>query len=202
VRLVDDDLVERSNLPRQVLHREADIGRPKVDSAMDGLRRWLRILPGAALDIEARRERFDVGSASRLLDGMDLVIDASDNFPTKYRVNASARAAGIPAVIGGALRMDGQVFGVSTDGPCYRCVFAHSPEPGATPTCSSVGILGPVVGLVGLRQVAVGAALLAGAGRVELLNFDGRGGRWTGFGVGRRPDCLGCGPHADEPWMR
>ncbi len=194
VRLVDDDVVERSNLPRQVLHREEDIGRPKVDSAVDGLRRWTDRMPGAAVEVEARRERFGTGNAARLLDGVDLVLDASDNFPTKYRVNAAALAAGIPAVIGGALRMDGQVFGAAPGGACYRCVFAHSPEPGAAPTCSSVGILGPVVGAVGLRQV--------GATMGALDTYDGRVGEWTRFTVGPRADCAACGPDADEPWMR
>ena len=193
VRLVDDDLVERSNLPRQVLHREEDIGRPKVDSARDGLRRWADSL-GASLEVEARRERFDAGSAPRLLAEIDLVLDASDNFPTKYRVNAAAREAGIPAVIGGAQRLDGQVFASVPGGACYRCVFANSPEPGEAPTCSSVGILGPVVGLVGLRQVGAAAGVLQ--------TLDGRTGRWMEFEVGRRPDCVACGPERDEPWMR
>ena len=190
VRLVDDDLVERSNLPRQVLHRLEDLGRSKVESAAEGLRRW----GFDSMAIEPVRARFDVGSAARLLDGMDAVLDASDNFPTKYRVNAAARASGVPAVIGGALRMDGQVFRSEPGGPCYRCVFARSPEPGAAPTCSSVGILGPVVGLVGLRQVAAQPSALDA--------FDGRTGRWTTFSVPRRDDCPACGPEPDEPWMR
>ncbi|GEM_PF-1501917 len=194
VRLVDDDVVERSNLPRQILHREEDIGRAKVDSAADGLRRWADVLPGATMEVDALRERFGIGNAARLLDGMDLVLDASDNFPTKYRVNAAARLSGIAAVVGGALRMDGQVMGAAPDGACYRCVFARSPEPGAAPTCSSVGILGPVVGAVGLRQVA---CELGG-----LETYDGRTGEWTRFRVPRRPDCAACGPDAYEPWMQ
>ena len=195
VRVVDDDVVERSNLPRQVLHREEDIGRPKVHSLADGLRRWGDLLP--SIEVDAQVARFDAGSAPRLLDGMDLVLDASDNFPTKYRVSATARSVGIPAVIGGALRLDGQVFGSAPSGPCYRCVFAHSLEPGAAPTCSSVGILGPVVGLVGLRQVAVAAS-----GFGDLMTLDGRNGDWLSFSVGQRSDCIACGPEADEPWLR
>ena len=141
-----------------------------------------------------QRDLVDAGSAPRLLAEIDLVLDASDNFPTKYRVNAAAREAGIPAVIGGALRLDGQVFASVPGGACYRCVFANSPEPGEAPTCSSVGILGPVVGLVGLRQVGAAAGVLQ--------TLDGRTGRWMEFEVGRRPDCVACGPERDEPWMR
>ncbi len=196
-RLIDDDVVDVSNLPRQILHRDADVGRPKVESGLDGLRRWFP-------DVEAtlHRERLVGGTAARLLDGVDLVIEGSDNFPTKFRVNAMAHRLGVPAIVAGVLRLEGQALAVApgTDAPCYRCLFPKSPAPGEVPTCSSAGILGPVAGVVGLWQAVLGLRLLGGeAAAGELHTFDARAGRWMAFGVRRAEGCVACGDDPDDP---
>lgn len=205
LRVIDDDLVETSNLPRQVLHREADIGRPKAISARDAL---LRRFPG--IDVEARFERLDPGNAESLLRDADLVIEGSDNFPTKFRVNAAAAAHGVPAVVAGVLRYEGQAIAVDprTRGACYRCLFPRSPVPGVSPTCSSAGILGPVAGALGLWQAALGLGMLRAraegrdgpSGRLWI--FSAWTGRWTSFLADRHDGCPACGPDPDDPSLR
>jgi len=200
-RLIDDDVVDISNLPRQVLHGEADVGRAKVDSGADGLRRWF-----PDVDIEVRNERFVGGNAARLLDGVDLVIEGSDNFPTKFRVNAISKRDGLPAVVSGVLRLDGQALALRPGAPtaaCYRCLFPKSPAPGEVPTCSSAGILGPVAGVMGLWEAVLGLRLLAGEDPSgSLWTFDARSGRWMSFGVRRVEGCAACGADADDPSLR
>ncbi|MCP4873115.1 MAG: HesA/MoeB/ThiF family protein [Proteobacteria bacterium] len=199
-RLIDDDVVDISNLPRQILHRDGDVGRAKVDSGRDGLLRWF-----PDLAIETHKERLVGGNAARLLDGADLVIEGSDNFPTKFRVNAFSKAMGVPAVVSGVLRLDGQALALmpGADTACYRCLFPKSPAPGEVPTCSSAGILGPVAGVLGLWEAALGLQLLAGEDPSgKLWTFDARGGRWMGFGVRRVDGCVACGAEADDPALR
>lgn len=205
LRIIDDDVVDVSNLPRQVLHDEGDVGRPKVESAAESLQ---AMFPD--MQIEARHVRFEPGNAEALLEGASLAIEGSDNFPTKFRVNAAAAVVGIPAVVCGVLRYDGQAIGVDqpSGAACYRCVFPDSPSPGAVFTCSSAGILGPVAGVFGLWQAALGARLLAArreggptpAG--ELWTFSARSGRWMAFQVKRDEECPACGPEPDDPALR
>lgn len=199
-RLIDDDVVDISNLPRQVLHRTEDVGRAKVDSGADGLRRWF-----PDLQIETSRERLVGGNADRLLAGVDLVVEGSDNFPTKFRVNAISKSRGLPAVISGVLRLDGQALALTpgADSACYRCLFPKSPAPGEVPTCSSAGILGPVAGVLGLWEAVLGLQLLGGADPSgQLWTFDARGGVWMGFGVRRVEGCVACGEEPDDPSLR
>lgn len=201
LRLIDDDVVDISNLPRQVLHRDEDVGRSKVESAADGLRR----LVGDDLDLELVHQRLDPGNAATLLTGVDAVVEGSDNFPTKFRVNAAAVQVGIPAVIAGVLRMEGQALAVrpGADAACYRCLFPESPAPGAVPTCSSAGILGPVAGVLGLWQAALVLQMLDGRdAQGRLWTFDARSGSWQGFGVRRSAECVACGPDPDDPALR
>jgi molybdopterin/thiamine biosynthesis adenylyltransferase len=200
IRLIDDDVVDISNLPRQILHREEDLGRAKVDSGADGLRRWF-----PDLSIETRSERLVGGNAERLLEGSDLVVDGSDNFPTKFRVNAISMRLGLPAVVSGVLRLEGQALALrpGVGAACYRCLFPRSPAPGEVPTCSSAGILGPVAGVLGLWEAVLAVRLLADedpCGR--LWTFDARSGRWMSFGVRRQEDCVACGDEADDPSLR
>jgi len=201
LRIIDDDVVDITNLPRQVLHREEDVGRPKVDSAADGLRR----MADDDLELDLVRTRLDPGNASTLLRGVDAVIEGSDNFPTKFRVNAAALQVGIPAVVAGVLRFEGQALAVrpGSGAACYRCLFPESPAPGVVPTCSSAGILGPVAGVMGLWQAAMAVQMLgSGAPEGRLWTFDAFSGSWTGFGVRRGAECVACGPDPDDPALR
>ena len=208
-RIIDDDVVEWSNLPRQILHGESDLGQPKAESAAEELRTLNRELALAQtpLKIEPVTERLAPGATERLFDGADLVIEGSDNFPTKYLVNASTRTLGLPAVLGGVIRYEGQTLPLVAqkgDAACYRCLFPRSPAVGAVPTCSTAGVLGPVAAAVGLRQVALGLQLLAGhleiGGRLGL--YEGRRGEWSELIAPVRADCIGCGPEADDPTLR
>ena len=201
-RVIDDDVVELSNLPRQILHGERDLGQPKAISATEAL----LSLGGTSVEVDPRTERLSPGNIERLFAGADLVIEASDNFPTKFRINAATRLLGIPAVIGGVIRFEGQTLALSGNSgqrACYRCFFPQSPAPGALPTCSSAGVLGPVAGAVGLHQAQLGMALLrkeAAEGRLDL--YDGKSGLWTSLSGRTDPDCIACGPQPDEPALR
>lgn len=202
LRVIDDDVVELSNLPRQILHGEGDLGRPKAISASEAL----LSLAEDPIEVDPRTERVSPGNIERLLAGADLVIEASDNFPTKFLINATTRLLGIPAVIGGVIRFEGQTMALgagSNRQACYRCFFPESPAPGALPTCSSAGVLGPVAGAVGLRQVQLGMAVLREENVEGSLGlYDGKSGRWTSLRGRPAADCIACGPHPDDPALR
>ena len=203
--LLDDDLVELSNLPRQILHSEDDLGRPKVDSAVESLQRWF-----PDLQVEGKRVRLEAGNAEALLRGADLIVEGSDNFPTKFRVNAAAQLLGIPAVLAGVLRLEGQALAVAPGSAtaCYRCLFPTMPALGASPTCSSVGILGPVAGVLGLWQAELGLRLLQARHEGEpspagtLWTYDGQAGSWMALGVPPAKECPACGAEPDDPSLR
>jgi len=217
LRIIDDDVVEISNLPRQILHGDSDLGKPKAISAAEELERVVAEIKAdrlghpasetpPSLQLDPRVERLEPGNSERLFSDADLVIEGSDNFPTKFRINAATRKLGIPAVIGGVIRFEGQTFTLDAGrggSACYRCFFRQSPAPGAIPTCSSAGVLGPVAGAVALRQVALGLELLRGESSAGALSlYDGKSGIWTTLKGSPNPDCLACGPEADDPALR
>lgn len=170
--LADDDRVELTNLQRQILHREQDIGRLKVNSARTSL---------AAINPECHLitlpERLENDRLEAVIDDCDLVIDGSDNFATRFAVNAACFARGKPLVSGAAIRMEGQlsVFDPRLPGsPCYRCLYRDGEE--AEQTCAENGILAPVVGIIGSLQALEAIKLLTGVGEPligRLLLFDG-----------------------------
>lgn len=193
--VVDDDVVETSNLQRQVLHGDAGAGRPKVDSARE---RLLALNPGVA--VAGVADRIDAANARRLLAGQDLVIDGSDNFATRYAVNEACVALGIPAVHGSVFRFEGQVTvfwpaGPGGDGPCYRCLYPEPPPPELAPSCAEAGVLGVVPGVIGLLQASEALKLLLGIGTPlvgRMLHFDALRGRFEEFEVPRDPHCPTC----------
>jgi molybdopterin/thiamine biosynthesis adenylyltransferase/rhodanese-related sulfurtransferase len=193
--VVDDDRVERSNLQRQVLHRDADTGAPKVQSAVSALQ---GLNPG--VEVTGAAVRIDAGNAGRLIAGHDVVIDGSDNFATRYAVNDACVALGIPNVHGSVFRFEGQVTVFwparpGAPGPCYRCLYPQPPPPELAPSCAEAGVLGVVPGVIGLLQAAEALKLLLGAGEVlvgRLLQFDAWRGRVDEFDVRRDPDCASC----------
>jgi len=195
LRLIDDDRVERSNLQRQVLHTEAAVGEYKVDSARQ---RLLALNP--TLDLDTRASRLQATNVERLLDGCELVIDGSDNFPTRYLVSDACVKLGLPLVYGAVERFTGQV-GVFAAGvrrgqsPCYRCLFPEPPL--QAPNCAEAGVLGVLPGLVGLLQANEALKWLLGIGRVldgRLLSVDALELRFHEIGIPPDPECVVCAP--------
>ncbi len=195
LRIVDRDLVEWSNLQRQVLFCEEDAreGRPKAEAAADRLGRV-----NSAIRIEAEVVDFNHRNAERLAAGVDLLLDGTDNFETRYLLNDVAVRHGIPMIYGGAVGTRGMAMPIlPDDGPCLRCLFDAPPPAGSTPTCDTAGILGPVASIVASVQAGEAIKLLVGAtDRVSrsLLEFDLWEGerRRIGLADARRPDCPCC----------
>jgi len=190
ITIVDDDRVSLDNLQRQVIHDSATVGEPKVHSALHRL---------DALNPEVRvrtvERRIDPENAARTLRGHDVVLDGSDNFPTKFAVNDACVELGVCAVIGGILRFEGQVVTVPPGAPCYRCLFGDEPPPGQVPTCSAAGVLGPVAGVVGSLQAAEALRWLLGAGASQagrVLTVDLLDPRIRAVPFAADPDCPAC----------
>jgi molybdopterin/thiamine biosynthesis adenylyltransferase len=199
VVLIDDDLVETSNLNRQPLFAEADLGRPKAAVAAARLR---ALHP--ALQVTALPRRFDAAEAMELVTAVDVVLDGSDNFPTKFLASDAAVRAGKPLVHGGVLRTSLQILSVVPGfSGCLRCLFEVPPPPGQVPSCAEAGIVGALSGFAGGLMGAEALRLLAGqrgayAGR--LFVFEARTGRGRLVLVRRRPGCPACaGTQALEP---
>ncbi len=199
LRIADDDVVDRSNLQRQILHTEARIGIPKVESAAAAL---------SALNprtrIEAINERVSSDTVERLLDGIDLVVDGADNFPARYLLNDACVKLGKPLVYGAVHRFEGQVSvfdagrhrGVA---PCYRCLFPEPPPPEAAPNCAEAGVLGVLPGVIGLIQATEAIKLILGVGLPltgRLLHFDALSMRFRETRLSADPQCVVCAADA------
>lgn len=195
--IIDDDLVELSNLQRQVLHGDARLGMAKVESAAIALR-----LLNPAIEVRPLRMRLDAVNAPELLRDHDLVIDGSDNFATRYALDAACRAAGLPLVYGAVQGFVGQVSVFWPDAPggpwpCYRCLFPDPPPARFAPNCAQAGVLGVVPGVVGLLQATEALKLLLGLGQPllgALLRLDLLTLRFDRVLLPRDPQCPGCGP--------
>lgn len=160
IGLVDADVVDKSNLQRQVLFGESDLGRPKVEAARD---RLLDINPG--IEIHAHYELLTSHNIFAVLDGYDIVVNGCDNFPTRYLVNDAAVMQKKPVVDGSIFRFEGQAtVYVPGDGPCYRCLYPEPPPPGEVPSCAEGGVLGVLPGIIGLVQATEVVKLLLGQG--------------------------------------
>ncbi|MFC2095349.1 molybdopterin-synthase adenylyltransferase MoeB [Candidatus Bipolaricaulota bacterium] len=189
--IVDADTVSLSNLQRQILHGTATLGHPKVDSAKS---RLLDFNPD--IHVEIYNEVFTSESAERIADGYDLIIDGTDNFPTRYLINDVALRLGIPFMYGAVFRMEGQasVFCVN-DGPCYRCVFPTPPAPESVMTCSEAGVLGVVPGLIGTIQATEAIKCILGLGTSltgRLLICDTGEMRFDAISIEKNPQCPVC----------
>jgi molybdopterin/thiamine biosynthesis adenylyltransferase len=187
--LCDDDVVERSNLHRQILFDDADVGKPKVQVAADALRvRW----PG--LEVKIHAHRILPENAVELVRKYDVVLEGSDNFATKFLTADACALAGVPVVHASAVRWIGTVMAVSAGGrPCYRCLFEDVPS-GDAPNCAEAGVMGPVVGMVAAIQVDLALALLAhDAVAGEVVTFDGRADEVRRRSLLPRAGCPLCG---------
>ncbi len=189
--LVDPDRVELSNLHRQPLYDDADIGRPKVDAAAARL-----LIAHPALRVETWRLRFDADAAA-LLDGFDVVLDGTDSVEAKFVVNDAAVACGVPLVHAGAIGTRAQLLTVVPGATaCYRCLFEEPPPADEVASCQDAGVLGPSVVLAGSLQAADAVRLLSGLPPLfanRLLSLDTRDATWRRVDVTPRPSCPACG---------
>jgi molybdopterin/thiamine biosynthesis adenylyltransferase len=192
IGLVDDDRVDASNLPRQVLFGDEDVGELKVVAAARALGRRF-----PEVKVETHAVRFDAASALALVAAYDVIVDGSDNFATKFVANDAAVLAGRPLVHGAAVGLGGQLLTVPAGGhPCYRCLFEELPPPGAAASCAEAGVLGPVPGVIGALQASEAARLLrdekpAFSGR--LIQYDSLGMTVRDVSFNANPACAVCG---------
>jgi len=192
IGLVDFDVVEVTNLQRQLLHGTRDIGRPKLDSARD---RLSDTNPNVRLELHP--VRLTAANALTIIGQYDLILDGTDNFVTRYLVNDACVLLGKPNVYGSIFRFDGQasVF-ATTDGPCYRCLYPEPPPPGLVPSCAEGGVLGVLPGLVGTIQATEAVKLILGIGKPlvgRLLLVDALDTQFRAVTVHRDPACPACG---------
>jgi adenylyltransferase/sulfurtransferase len=190
--LVDFDVVDLSNLQRQVLHGTSDVGRSKLDSARDRIH---DVNPHVAVD--TYEMRLTSANALDILSEYDVVVDGTDNFVTRYLTNDACVLVGKPNVYGSIFRFEGQasVFATET-GPCYRCLYPHPPPPGLVPSCAEGGVLGVLPGIVGTIQATEALKLLLGIGDPlvgRLLLIDALGSRFRTVQLERDPACPACG---------
>jgi molybdopterin/thiamine biosynthesis adenylyltransferase len=187
--LCDDDEVDRSNLHRQILYSERDVGTSKLDAAYVTLRH-----DAPAQELRAHRERLLPTNAMTLVTQYDMVLEGSDNFATKFLTADSCALAHVPVVHASAIRWVGTALAVGDRGrPCLRCLFEDLPE-GASPNCEGAGVIGPVVGIIAAAQVDLALAMVDGL-RVEgrLVTYDGRTDVVRRRNLVARPDCHLCG---------
>jgi adenylyltransferase/sulfurtransferase len=194
IGIVDFDVVDYTNLQRQIIHTTADVGRKKLDSAGDKLK---AINPN--VNVVRYDTRLSSANALELFRDFDIIVDGTDNFPTRYLVNDACVLTGKPNVYGSIFRFEGQVsvFAIE-EGPCYRCLYPEPPPPGLVPSCAEGGVLGILPGLVGVMQATEAIKLILGAGEPligRLLLVDALAMRFRELKLRKNPDCPACGTH-------
>src|SRR5947209_11047072 len=192
--LVDFDVVDFTNLQRQVIHSTQDVGRKKIDSAAE---KMMGINPH--LKIAKHEVALSSENALEILKDYDYVVDGTDNFPTRYLVNDACVLLGKPNVYGSIFRFEGQATVFAYEGgPCYRCLYPEPPPPGLVPSCAEGGVLGILPGTIGLIQATETVKLILGIGEPlvgRLLLYDALGMRFRELKLRKNPDCPICGPH-------
>ena len=196
IGIVDDDVVDRSNLQRQILHTDSRVGRPKVESAQQTLRAL-----NPSVNVVAHHVRLDASNVEEIFAGYDVVVDGADNFPTRYLVNDASVKLRVPNVHASVYRFEGQVSVFwpgreENPGPCYRCLYPEPPPPEMAPSCAEAGVLGVLPGVMGLLQAVETVKILLGIGEPlvgRLLQYDALEQRFTNLRVERDPDCNYCG---------
>ncbi|MBI3207684.1 MAG: molybdopterin-synthase adenylyltransferase MoeB [Candidatus Solibacter usitatus] len=194
IGLVDFDVVDRTNLQRQIIHGTKDIGRKKLDSAAETM---LDINPNVNI------VKFEIAlsseNAMEIVKQFDVVVDGTDNFPTRYLVNDVCVLTGKPNVYGSIFRFEGQASVFATkDGPCYRCLYPEPPPPGLVPSCAEGGVLGILPGLIGVVQATEVVKLILGTGETlagRLMLYDALNMKFREMRLRKSPDCPICGPH-------
>jgi molybdopterin/thiamine biosynthesis adenylyltransferase/rhodanese-related sulfurtransferase len=192
--IVDFDVVDYTNLQRQIIHSTADVGRKKLESAAEKLK---AINP--FLNIRTFETRLTSENALELFREFDIIADGTDNFPTRYLVNDACVLTGKPNVYGSIFRFEGQASVFATEeGPCYRCLYPEPPPPGLVPSCAEGGVLGILPGLVGVIQATEVIKLILGKGEPligRLLLVDALGMKFRELKLRKNPDCPACGAH-------
>jgi adenylyltransferase/sulfurtransferase len=192
--IVDFDVVDFTNLQRQVMHGTADVGKPKLDSARQAVR---EINPN--VEVVGYQTRLTSANALDLLVDFDIIVDGTDNFPTRYLVNDACVLLGKPNVYGSIFRFEGQVSVFDArQGPCYRCLYPEPPPPGLVPSCAEGGVLGVLPGIVGCLQAMEAIKLIIGQGQPligRLLVFDALSIRFRELKLRKNPECPVCGAH-------
>ena len=195
--LVDDDVVDASNLQRQVIHATDRVGMPKTASAKQTINAL-----NPDVDVVEHNTRLNAENILELISGYDVIVDGADNFPTRYLLNDASVRLRKPVVSASILAFEGQISTfVPYEGPCYRCLYPTPPPPELAPSCGANGVLGVMAGLMGLLQANEVIKLVAGIGEPligRLLLYDSLGTRFTELKVRRDPECPICGPNAPE----
>ncbi|MFV9504639.1 MAG: molybdopterin-synthase adenylyltransferase MoeB [Oscillochloridaceae bacterium umkhey_bin13] len=197
--LVDFDVVDESNLQRQIVHGTATLGMPKIESAKARLHDL-----NPLIEITTYETQINSGNALDLMAPYDIIVDGTDNFPTRYLTNDAAVFLGKPNVYGSIFRFEGQatVFSPKDGGPCYRCLYPEPPPPGLVPSCAEGGVLGVLPGVIGTIQATEAIKLLAGIGESligRLMLYDALSMRFRELKLRRNPECPVCG---DQPTIR
>lgn len=192
--IIDADVVDLSNLQRQILHTSADVGRPKTESAKDALRAL-----NPDVELVTYQELLTSENILTIIKDYDVIVDGCDNFPTRYLVNDSCVIANIPNGHGSIFRFEGQatVF-KPREGPCYRCLYPEPPPPGMVPSCQEGGVLGVLPGIIGTVQAIETIKLILGIGKTligRLLLYDALKMTFRKVKLRRDPDCPLCGDH-------
>jgi len=195
--IVDDDVVDESNLQRQVIHNTERVGEPKTASAKQTI---AKLNPD--VNVVEHRTRLDAGNILEIIGDYDILVDGADNFPTRYLLNDASVRLRKPVVSASILTFDGQISTfVPFEGPCYRCLYPTPPPAELAPSCSENGVLGVMAGIMGLLQANEVIKMIIGKGEPligRLLLFEALGTRFTELKVRRDPDCPICGPNAPE----
>lgn len=195
IGLIDFDRVDHSNLQRQILHGTKDVGRPKIQSAAEAIR---EINSNVQLDLYENRLTSE--NAIKIATPYDVIIDGTDNFPTRYLTNDVCVFLKKPNIYGSIFRFEGQatVFAPALGGPCYRCLYPEPPPPGMVPSCAEGGVLGVLPGIIGIIQATEAIKLIIGQGQPllgRLLLYDALGMKFREMRLRRNPECPVCGDH-------
>jgi sulfur-carrier protein adenylyltransferase/sulfurtransferase len=194
IGIVDFDVVDYSNLQRQLLHTTPDVGLSKLQSAKNKINAL-----NPHVQVDTYEEALSSDNAMRLFKGYDVILDGTDNFPTRYLVNDACVLMGIPNAYGSIFRFEGQASVFATkDGPCYRCLYPEPPPPGLVPSCAEGGVLGVLPGVIGVIQATESIKLLTGVGNPligRFLIYDALNMKFRELKLRRDPDCPVCGTH-------
>lgn len=198
IGVIDDDVVENANLQRQVIHRDSDIGLPKVFSAQYAME-----AQNPNVIVRPYHRRLTDEIATELFADFDLILDGTDNFETRYLANQTAVALNKPLISGALSQWEGQlsVFDPANGGPCYQCIFPEAPAPGLAPSCAEAGVIGPLPGVVGAMMAVEAIKVITGAGQVlrgEMLIYDALYGESRKITLSARPDCPVCARRVEQ----
>jgi molybdopterin/thiamine biosynthesis adenylyltransferase/rhodanese-related sulfurtransferase len=196
IGIIDSDVVEESNLQRQILHNTKRIGQYKAESARETIEAL-----NPDVKVITHIERLDETNVARIIADYDVILDGTDNFPTRYLLNDAALIANKPVVHGSVFRFEGQLTVFKPyDGPCYRCLYPEPPPPELAPGCAEAGVLGVLPGIIGLLQATETIKLLLGIGDAlvgRLLTYDGLAGEFSELRLFRDPECPACGENGN-----